>query len=52
LAGLVMALFLYFLSNWSLFVLIILAILIYFGFLYLIGGISIKEISALVKKDV
>jgi len=52
LAGLIMALFLYFLSNWSLFVLIVLAVLIYFGFLYLIGGVSAKEIKSLFKKDV
>jgi len=39
-AGLIMAFLLYFLSNWSLFVSIALAILIYFGFLYLIGGIK------------
>jgi len=51
-AGLIMSLLLYFLSNWSLFISITLAILIYFGFLYLINGISTKKILVLVKKDV
>ena len=37
LAGLMMVMVFYFLSNWPLFVLIILSTLIYFGFLYLIG---------------
>jgi O-antigen/teichoic acid export membrane protein len=52
LAGLVMALTFYFLAGWPLFVLIILAALVYFGFLYLIGGFSAKDILALIKKDV
>ncbi len=52
LAGLAMALSLYFLASWPLFILIILAVLVYFGILYLIGGISAKEVLALVKKNV
>jgi len=52
LAGLIMALALYFLSGWPLFILIILAGLVYFGFLYLIGGFSTKEVLSLIKKDV
>jgi O-antigen/teichoic acid export membrane protein len=51
LAGLAMALLLYFLAGWNLFILIILATLVYFGFLWLIGGFSTKEILALVKKE-
>jgi O-antigen/teichoic acid export membrane protein len=52
LAGLVMALSLYFLIDYPLFILIVLAVLVYFGFLYLIGGFSAKEVLALIKKDV
>jgi len=52
LAGLAMAILLYFLANWPLFILIVLAVLIYFGFLWLIGGISSRDILTLVKKDV
>ncbi len=52
LAGLVMGLMLYFLAQWPLLVLVILAVLVYFGFLYLINGISFKDILVLVKKDV
>lgn len=52
LAGLAMAFLLYFFANWPLFILIILAVLGYFGFLWLIGGISTREILTLVKKDV
>jgi len=52
LAGLIMGLMLYFLAQWPLLVLVILAILVYFSFLWLIGGISIKDILVLVKKDV
>ena len=52
LAGLIMGLMLYSLAQWPLLVLVVLAILVYFGFLWLIGGISIKDILALVKKDV
>ena len=50
LAGLIMAIFLYYLHNWSLFILIILSSLIYFGFLYLINGIPFKNIRNLIKK--
>jgi O-antigen/teichoic acid export membrane protein len=52
LAGLIMALLLYFLIDYPLFPLIILAVLVYFGFLYLIGGFPTKEVLALIKKDV
>ena len=50
LAGLIMAIPLYYLHNWSLFILIILSSLIYFGFLYLINGIPFKDIRNLIKK--
>ncbi|MFH0906857.1 MAG: flippase [bacterium] len=50
-AGLTMGLFLFFLSGWPLFVLIILSIFIYFGLLWIIGGISAKEVLLLVRKD-
>ncbi|MFH1938424.1 MAG: flippase [Patescibacteria group bacterium] len=52
LAGLIMGLMLYLLAQWPLLILVILAILVYFSFLWLIGGISIKDILVLVKKDV
>ncbi len=52
LAGLMMILVFFFLSSWPLFILIILSTLVYFCFLYLIGGFSIKEIFSLIKKDV
>jgi len=52
LAGLAMALLLYFLAGWPLFILIILAVLVYFGVLYSIGGISTREVLALVKTNV
>ncbi|MFH1461172.1 MAG: oligosaccharide flippase family protein [Patescibacteria group bacterium] len=51
LAVLAMALLLFFLSDWSLFILIFLGSLAYFVFLYLMGGISRQQILALVKKD-
>jgi O-antigen/teichoic acid export membrane protein len=51
LAALVMALFLYFFSDWNLLLLIILAVLVYFGVLYLIKGFSAKDILALIKKE-
>ncbi len=47
LAGLVMAVLLYFLAGWNLFILIISAGLVYFGFLWLIGGFSTKEVLAI-----
>ncbi|MBU1176845.1 MAG: flippase [Patescibacteria group bacterium] len=50
LAGLVMAVSLYYLHNLSLFILIILSGLIYFGFLYLINGLPFKNIMNLIKK--
>ena len=52
LAGLAMALVLYYLSSWPLFILIITSILVYFGFLFLIKGFSTEEILSLIKKDV
>jgi O-antigen/teichoic acid export membrane protein len=52
LAGLMMAWLLYFLANLPLLVLVTLAVLVYFGVVYLVGGISAKEILALVKKEV
>ena len=50
LAALVMALFLFYLSSLPLFLLILLAVLVYFASLYLFGGISAKEVLILVKK--
>ena len=44
LAGLVMALLLYFLPDWNLFVLVFSGSLIYFSFLYLINGISRQQL--------
>jgi len=52
LAGLVMAGLLYFLAGGNLFILIVLAILVYFGFLWVIGGFSTRDILALIRKDV
>jgi len=52
LAVLVMVAPLYFLSEWSLFVLAPLSALIYFGCLWLFRGISSEEIMFLVKKEV
>lgn len=52
LAGLAMAGLLYFLADWNLFVLIILASLVYFIFLWLIKGFSIQDILIISKKDV
>lgn len=49
LSAIIMALPLYFLASWNLLFLIILAILVYFGVLYLIRGFSIKEIKNLVQ---
>ncbi len=47
LAGLSMALFLFFLPGLNIFVLVALSILVYFGALYLAGGFSIKDILSL-----
>ena len=52
LAGLVMAGLLYFLAGGNLFILIVLAILVYFGFLWVMGGFSTRDILALIRKDV
>jgi len=52
LAAFIMVLVLYYLSSLPLFLLIPLAILAYFASLYLFGGISVKQILVLVKKDV
>ncbi len=52
LAGLVMALVLYYFSSLPLFVLIILSIFVYFGVLFLIKGFSGREVLYLIKKDV
>ena len=49
LAGLIMAIPLYYLRDWSLFILIVLSGLIYFGFLYLINGIPFKGVDNLRK---
>ncbi|MAF20587.1 MAG: hypothetical protein CMI55_02810 [Parcubacteria group bacterium] len=50
LAGLTMALPLYFLGNWNLFILGPLAILVYFAALYLIGGIKKADLKILIQK--
>lgn len=52
LAGVIMALILYLLISWNLFILIIIAISVYFGALYLIGGFTAKDILFLIKKEV
>lgn len=49
-AGLVMACLLYFLAEGNLFILIILAILVYFGALYLMGGIKYADLKSLIQK--
>lgn len=51
LAGLVMAFLLYFLSNLNLFILILLAVLVYFGTLYLIGGIKKDDLRILIQRS-
>lgn len=51
LAGLTMALLLYLLPDWNLFVLIILASLVYFSYLWLIGGFSSRQFLSLIKKE-
>jgi len=50
LAGLIMAIPLYYLRDWSLFILIVLSSLIYFGFLHLINGIPFNNVRNLIKK--
>lgn len=50
LAGLVMGSFLYCFQAWNLFLLIGLGMVIYLGFLYLIGGITKKEVLMLVRR--
>jgi len=52
LAALIMALPLYFLSSWSLVLLILLSVLVYFGGLWLFKGITSEEVMFLVKKEV
>jgi len=49
-AGLVMAGLLYFLAGWNLFALIILAVLVYFGTLWVIGGFSIRDVKSFFQK--
>lgn len=51
LAGIIMALVLCLLSGWNLFLLIIIAVGVYFGILYLIGGFTAKDILFLIKKE-
>ncbi len=46
-----MAAILWSLNFLNLFVLLVLALLIYFGLLYLVGGFSSRDISELIKKD-
>lgn len=48
-AALIMALPLYFLADGNLFFLIISAVLVYFGVLYLIGGFSFKQVAFLIR---
>ena len=50
LSGLAMAFLLYFLAGWSLLILIPLAVVVYFGVLYIIGGFSAKDVLVLVQK--
>lgn len=51
LAGLVMGLSLYYFNDWNIFILASLAVLVYFPVLWLLGGLSTKEIMFLIKKD-
>lgn len=44
-----MALLLYFLPGWPLFLLIVLAVLVYFGALFLLGGVSLKDILSFIR---
>lgn len=50
-AALVMALALYIFSSWSLFGLMLLATIVYFSVLYLIGGFSAKDVLALIQRE-
>lgn len=50
-AGLVMGLVLYYFSGWNIFALVPLAVLVYFLALWLLGGLSTKEIMFLIKKE-
>ncbi|MBU4369858.1 flippase [Patescibacteria group bacterium] len=52
LAALIMSLPLYFLSDWPLFLLILLSFLVYSGGLWLFNGITSEEIMFLVKREV
>ncbi|MBU2564341.1 flippase [Patescibacteria group bacterium] len=49
-AGIIMGLFIFFFQSWNVFLLIVLGFLIYMIILYLIKGISKKEIQVLFKK--
>lgn len=51
LAGLIMALPLFFFGQWSIFILVPLAVLVYFSILWLLRGLPSKEIMFLIKGD-
>jgi len=50
LAAIIMGAFLCFFNDWNLFLLIGLGIIIYFVFLFLVGGVNLKEFLALIKR--
>ncbi|OGZ38226.1 MAG: hypothetical protein A3E90_02290 [Candidatus Portnoybacteria bacterium RIFCSPHIGHO2_12_FULL_40_11] len=50
-AALIMALLLYFSSGWNLLISVVLAALIYFSALYLIGGLPIREFAQIYQKS-
>lgn len=50
LAAIIMGVFLWFFNNWNLFLLIGSGMVIYFAFLFLVGGIDFKEFLALIKR--
>lgn len=50
-AGLVMGLVLFLLSGWNLLVLIMLAVIVYFGVLFFINGFTKQDILLLIKKE-
>lgn len=51
LAGLIMALPLFFFGQWSIFILVPLAAMVYFSVLWLLRGLPSKEIMLLIKRD-